>query len=93
MSLDKQNFQKLLAVVGQIRPVNPEANETSLLKRDLGFSSLDFVDLLFELDQAFATEMTMWSLNQFIVEEGKRGSWDLTLAELMKFIEKQGAFK
>ena len=71
-----------------VRTVSVEIEPETLFKENLGFESIDVVDLLFELDQEFKKSFSLRQLNEFVLANNQRRSWDFSFDLLCKFVSK-----
>lgn len=82
-------FQTVCDCVQAVRSVNRELSLETRFKEDLGFESIDLVDLLFEVEQRTQTPMPMLQFHSFILSTNKMKSWDFTIAQVCEFIQLQ----
>lgn len=70
----------------KVRTIKQSITKETFFKRDLGFESIDVVDLLFELEQEFKCRFPMRDFNQFVLSNSKAANWDFSFDHVCGFV-------
>lgn len=81
-----QLVDRLRTCLERVKPLRIALSDDLWLRGDLGFDSLDLIDLLFECEKEFSKPLLLRDLSIYLSDELKRSSNDLTFAEFQCFI-------